>query len=100
MAKLNLKRTLQNIRIEFQRWRFRRSYNSGSKIDIEKQTKAIEKATRLSQKRKVRLWVIRLMPGKFRICSKGDVKYLLKTYGMKAQVNMYELGDVIVHITK
>ena len=100
MAKIEIKRTLQNIRINFQRWQFRRKYKSGSRVDLERQLKAIEKANLLSKKRKCRLWVIREMPGRFKICSKGDVKHILKIFGKKSQVNMYELGDVIVHITK
>ena len=75
-------------------------YKSGERVDLERSLKAIEKADKLSKKRKCKLWVIRIMPGKFRICCKADVKHILRVYGMKAQINMYELGDVIVHITK
>lgn len=100
MAEIDIKKQIQNIRINIQRWVFRMKYKSGSRKDLEKSLKAIEKAERLSKKRKVRLWVIRLMPGKFRICCKADVKHILRVYGMKAQVDMYKLSDVIVHITK
>jgi len=100
MAKIDIKKAFQDIRINIQRWRFRRNYKSGSRVDFEKHLKAIEKADLLSKKRKCRLWVIRLMPGKFKIATKGDAKYILKTYGMKSRVNMFELSDIIVHITK
>ncbi|GEM_PF-5283870 len=100
MAKINFKRSVQNIRINIERWIFRMKYKSGERVDLERSLKAIERAEKLSRIRKCRLWVIRLMPGKFKICTKGSVKHILKLYGMKSQINMYEVGDVIVHITK
>jgi len=95
-----LRKYIQYIRIEFERWRFRRKYKSGDKVDLENQLKAVEKARALSSKRKCRLWVVRLWPGKYRIYSKGDVKAVLKNLGLKHQVDMYQLNEVVVHITK
>jgi hypothetical protein len=86
--------------IEFQKWNFRRKYASGDKVDIDRQLKAVEKARKLSEKRKCRLWVVRLYPGKYRICSKADVKGILRNNGIRTTVNLYTLNEVIVHITK
>jgi hypothetical protein len=72
---------------------------SGGKADLENQLKAIEKAKKLSSKRKSRLWVIRLLPGKYRICSKGDLKSILRNLGMKQEINIYQVSDPIVYIT-
>lgn len=90
----------KKIRIDLQRWNFRRKFNSGAKIDIEKQTKAIQKAEELSEKRKCRLWVVRILPGKYKICTKADLKAILRSIGMTQKVNIYQLGEYIVHITK
>lgn len=91
---------LKNLKIEVQRWNYRRKFNSGAKIDLDAQVKAIEKAEALSKKRKCRLWVVRIMPGKFKIYTKADVKAVLRRIGMKSQVDLYDIGEYVVHITK
>lgn len=98
--KIKLPKFLTNIKIEFQRWKFRRKYKKGSKVDVDNQLKAIEKAEKLSKKRKCRLWVVRISPGKFRVYSKGDVKAILRKVGLKGRINMFEINDSVVHITK
>jgi len=90
----------RDIKINIQRWQFRRKYKSGEKVDLEKQLQAIEKATALAKKRNCKLWVIRVFPGKYRIYSKGDVKQVFRNLGIKNQVDMYQLSDVVVYITK
>lgn len=91
---------LTNLKINIQRWNYRRKYKSGEKVDLEQQVKAIQKADALSKKRKCRLWVLRIRPGKFQVCTKGDLKATLKVYGLRYRYNIYEIGDPIVHITK
>lgn len=91
---------LTNLKIEIQRWIFRRKQKHGSEIDIQRQLKAIKKAEKLSEKRKCRLWVVRIEPGKYRIYSKGDVKAVLRRIGLKGQINMFEINGSVVHITK
>jgi hypothetical protein len=97
---MKLPKKLRDIKINIQMWNFRRKYKSGEKVDLDKQIEAIKKAEGLCIKRKCRLWVIRVMPGKYLIRSKGDVKALFKAYGIKHTVDMFQLSDVIVHITK
>jgi hypothetical protein len=97
---MKLFKKLRDIKINIQRWNFRRKYKSGEKIDLDRQMKAIAKAEALCMQRKCRLWVIRVMPGKYMVRSKGDVKSLLKAYGIRQSVDMFQLSDVIVHITK
>jgi hypothetical protein len=97
---------LTNIKIDFQRWNYRRKYKSCNKVDLENQLKAIEKAEKLSKKRKCRLWVIRLMPGIYKIYSKGDLKGIIRRLKLNKlskannEINIYQLSEVIVHITK
>ena len=95
-----IERFYKDTKIEYQRWRFRTKFKSGEKVDLENQLRVIEKANKLSVKRKCRLWVIRIMPGKFRICTKGDLKAILRSCGIAHPINMYQLGNEIVHITK
>jgi hypothetical protein len=97
---MKLLKKRRDIKINIQRWNFRRKYKSGEKVDLERQMKAIAKAEKLCIKGKVRLWVIRVMPGRYFVRTKGDTKLLLKAYGYKHIVDMYQLNDVIVHITK
>jgi hypothetical protein len=97
---MKLPKKLRDIKIKIQMWNFRRKYKSGEKVDLDKQIAAIKKAEALCIRRKCRLWVIRVMPGKYLIRSKGDVKSLLKAYGLRSTVDMFQLSDVIVHITK
>jgi len=97
---MKLPRIINNLKIEIQRWNFRRKYKAGDKVDIQNQLKAVAKAEKLSQKRKCRLWVVRLMPGKYKIYSKGDVKAVLRRLGLKGKINLFENSDVVVHITK
>jgi hypothetical protein len=91
---------LTNIKINIQRWLFRRRHAHESKADIEAQLKAVEKAERLSKERKCRLWVVRINPGKYRIYSKGDVKAVLRRIGLKGQIDMFTISNSVVHITK
>jgi hypothetical protein len=97
---MNLLKKLRDIKIKIQMWNFRRKYKSGAKIDLEMQLKAIQKADILSQKRKCRLWVLRIMPGKYRIGTKADIKVILRSIGMHHTIDMYKIGNEIVHITK
>lgn len=98
--KIKLPKLIENIKIDIQRWNYRRKYKSGTKVDLQNQLKAIEKAEALSKKRKQRLWVVRVMPGEYVIRSKGDVKAILRRIGMKGQINMFEINGSVVHITK
>lgn len=91
---------LINLKISIQQWDLKRKFAAGDKVDIQNQLKAIEKAEKLSKKRKCRLWVVRLMPGKYRIYSKGDVKSALRRLGLKGRVDLFEISGVVVHITK
>jgi hypothetical protein len=97
---MKLPRFIDNLKIEIQRWNFRRKYKAGDKVDIKNQLKAVAKAEKLSKQRKCRLWVVRLMPGKYRIYSKGDVKAVLRRMGLKGSVDIFSNSDIVVHITK
>ena len=91
---------LTNLKIEIQRWIYRRKQKHGSEIYIQRQLKAIKKAERLSKKRKCLLWVVRIEPGKYRIYSKSDVKAVLRRIGMKGQIDMFSINGFVVYITK
>jgi hypothetical protein len=98
--KLKLPKVIENIKIDIERWNYRRKFKSGTKVDLEKQLKAIEKAEILSKKRKIRLWVVRLMPGEYKVLAKGELKGALNILGLKHRLDIHQLNDVIVHITK
>jgi hypothetical protein len=91
---------LRNIRIEFERWNYRRQIRKGEKMDAQVQLQVIEKAERLSKQRKVRLWVVRIAPGKFKIYTKGDVKAVLRRLGLKGRIDLFSVNGTVVHITK
>jgi hypothetical protein len=97
---MKVPKIIENIKIDFQRWNYRRMYKAGEKVDIEKQLKAVEKADKLSKKRKCKLWVVRLMPGRYKIYSKGDVKSVLRKMGLKGRIDIFQNSDVVVHITR
>jgi hypothetical protein len=97
---MDLITNIRNLRIRYQQWNFGRKYKAGDKVDLERQLKAMQKARKLSEKRKCRLWVIRLFPGKFRICTKADVKGVLRNNGISTTINLYQLNEVIVFISK
>jgi hypothetical protein len=88
------------IKIDIQRWNFRRKRKHEDKVDVVRQLEAIEKAEKLSQKRKSRLWVIRVEPGKYVIRSKSDVKAILRRLGLKGRIDLFSINDTVVHITK
>lgn len=98
--KLKLPTFLDNLKIDIERWNFRRKYKSGTKVDLSNQLKAIEKAEKLSKKRKCRLWVVRIMPGEYIIRSKGDIKAILRRIGMKGRIDLFQINESVVHITK
>lgn len=91
---------IRDKRIDFQRWNFRRKKNKGEKIDVKNQLTAIDKAQKLSIKRKCRLWVVRIRPGKYRIYTKSDVKAVLRKLGLKGRIDLFSLNDSVVFITK
>ena len=91
---------LTNIKIEIQRWNYRRKQNIARKKDAPKQLEAIAKAEKLSKERKCRLWVVRIQPCKYRIYTKGDVKAVLRRLGIKGRIDLFSINDSVVHITK
>jgi hypothetical protein len=91
---------IKDLIIDLQRWNYRRKQKQGSKIDAKNQLKTIEKADRLSKKRKCRLWVVRIEPGKYKIYTKGDVKAVLRRLGMKGRIDLFSINGSVVHITK
>jgi hypothetical protein len=89
-----------NLKIDIQRWNYRRKQRKGNKVDAENQLKTIKKAERLSKERKCRLWVVRIEPGKYKIYTKGDVKAVLRKLGMKGRIDLFSINGSVVHITK
>jgi hypothetical protein len=76
------------------------TYSRGSRNDTRNKLRAIEKATKKSVKSNIRLWVVRLAPGRFEILTKGEVKHLMRALNKMADINIYQTGEVIIHITK
>ena len=97
---MDLIKQIQTLKIKYQQWIFNNRYKSGSKIDLEKQLQAIEKANKLTLKKKCQLWVLRVRPGRYKICTKADAKAILRTYGLEAKVDLFQLGGIVVHRTK
>lgn len=91
---------LRNIRIDIERWNYRRQIRRGEKKDAEIQLQVIEKAERLSKQNKCRLWVVRIAPGKFKIYTKADVKAVLRRLGLKGRIDLFSVNGTVVHITK
>jgi hypothetical protein len=91
---------INNIRIEIERLRYRRSKARKESRDISRQLKYIAKADKLSLKRKCRLWVVRIEPGRYRIYSKSDIKAVLRRLGLKGRIDLFSVNGTVVHITK
>jgi hypothetical protein len=87
---------IKNLKIDFQRWMFRRRSNHHA----ERQQKMIRKADKLSKKYKKRLWVITIERGSFLICSKPEMKKVMQQIPALLRINMYQTNDYIVHITQ
>jgi len=98
--KLKLPNFLKNIIIEIQRWNYRIKLRRGAKVDARKQLRTINEAEKLSKIEKQRLWVVRVSPGKYIIRTKADVKAILRSIGLKGQIDIFSINDSVVHITK
>jgi hypothetical protein len=98
--KIKLPSFLTNKIIEIQRWNYRRKLNAGKKTDAKNQLRAINKAEKLSKIEKQRLWVVRVSPGNYIIRTKADVKAILRSIGLKGQIDIFSVNDSVVHITK
>ena len=89
-----------NIKIDIERWLYRRRKARQESRDITQQLKHIAKADKLSFKKKCRLWVVRIEPGRYRIYSKADVKAVLRRLGLKGRIDLFSVNGTVVHITK
>lgn len=94
--KFHLPQFITNIKINFQRWQFRRT----SKNHAERQLRTISKADRLTKKHGNRLWVVTFDRGKFLLFTKPEMKAAMKRIPESLRINMYQTNDYIVHITK
>lgn len=92
--------TLTDVKINWQRWLHRLRRARFEKVDAKRQLRFIEKAEKLSKRRKCRLWVVRMSPGNYRIYTKGDVKAVLRKIGLKGRINLFTINGTVVHITK
>jgi hypothetical protein len=91
---------LTNLKINLQRWNFRRKQRKAKRIDADKMAKTCIKANLMSKETKIRLWVLKVADGDYRIFNKNQVKGALRSMGLQSLINMYQPNQYIVHITK
>lgn len=87
---------INNIKIDFQRWIFRRNI----KRDAEVMKKVVEKANTISEKTHKRLWVLKIDACDYRIYTKAEMKGALRSLHLQTKINMYQTNEYIIHITK
>lgn len=89
---------LTNIRINIERWLFRRKISIAKKKDAQKMGEAIDKANRLTERNAKRFWVVKLDNSDYAVCTKQQVRDLFRKLGLR--VNYMQLNEYIIHITK
>lgn len=88
---------LRDIRIEIERWNFRRKAKKAVDYDHERMGDAVIKAKLTSEKINKRLWVIKLAPGDYVIYTKQQVRAFFNR--LQLRVNYMQTNEYIVHIT-
>jgi hypothetical protein len=91
---------LRNIRIDIERWIFRKRSARNQKRDISVQCKYIRKANRQSKRANKQLWVFRFGPSDYFIFTKPQVKSAVRDMHVAARINIHQTNEYIVHITK
>lgn len=94
---------IKEIKIEIERWIYRKRRHSFKSNDDKSMLEAIKKADQFTAKNGRRLWVVKIAPGDYRIYTKGQVRPFfrsLRTYLPGENVNIYKTSEYIVHITK
>jgi len=86
--------------IACQRWAFRRKQKKQIRTDINIRMNTIKKADKLSSESGKRLFVIKFAVCDYRIFAKPELKAIGRTLRLTRNINYYQTGDVIVHITK
>lgn len=69
-------------------------------FDEKRKLRAVKRAVVLSERCKTRLWVLKIRPGKYRICLKSEVKDIIRANHLATRVNIFTVGGPIIHITK
>lgn len=91
---------LTNLKIDYQRWMFRRKQSHNKENDIKLRLKAIEKANKMSERSKKRLWVLKMDICDYRIFTKTEIKSAMRRFNQIMRINYYQTNEYIVHITK
>lgn len=94
-----MKNPIRDIKIEIQRWMFRRKQKKAKAHDYDKMAAAILKAKRISERSKVRLWVVKLSYADYVILTKGQLKAFLRKLGIASKINIYQTNEYVVYIT-
>lgn len=89
---------LRDLKIDFQRWRFRRNVKISKKYDAQLMGQAITKADDLTRRNNKRFWVLKLSYGDYSVCTKQQVRAYFRNIGL--QVNYMQTNEYIIHITK
>jgi len=93
-----MKNPIRDIRIEIQRWIFRRKQKRAKAHDAESMAKAIITANIKSKKANKRLWVVKMGYADYVILTKQQVRVFFYSIGYKA--NYMQENEYIVHITQ
>lgn len=95
-----MKHIIRNLKIEIERWQYRRKQRKAHKLDADSKAKAIIKANLMTEKTNKRFWVIRHGDSNYGIYSKCEVKGILRSLHLSQLINMYQVNQHIIHITR
>jgi hypothetical protein len=93
-----MKNPIRDIRIEIQRWIFRRKQKRAKAHDADRMAKAIIKANLKSKQANKRLWVVKMTQAEYVILTKQQVRVFFQRLGLR--VNYMQTNEYIVHITQ
>lgn len=91
-------RLIKDIKIEIQRWNFRRKQRKASSHDHDMMAKAILKANAITERTNKRFFVVKLSYSEYAIFTKQQVRTFFNRLGIKT--NYMQCNEYIVHITK
>jgi hypothetical protein len=90
---------LIDLKINFQRWNFRRKTRRKATKDIDAHMSAIRKADKLSNLTKKRRWVVKLDICRYVILTKPQVKRKLGVLGQRLHFNYNQTNEYVAYIT-
>lgn len=91
---------LTNLKIEYERWQYRRKQRKAREHDADMKAKAILKASMMSEELGKRFWVVKHGESNYGVYLKSELKGALRSLGLSQLINMYQPNEYIIYITR